>query len=104
MEAEIFMFFLFGSALTLSQITGIQTDRAINKLSGRCVGEKPTWLFGRLCGLFFGVYGFFLPAVYGGSYGALWGVLVSALAFPVFAFSIVFYVRLKESLQDRCHS
>ena len=96
MEAVIFLT-LFALAMFLSQVTGVGTDRAINKLSGRDVGGNPTWLFGRLCGLFFGVYGFFLPAILGGTYGALWGVLVSAIAFPVFAFSIVGFVRLRES-------
>lgn len=99
MELILFLVSL-AAALYVSNRTGVATDYMINKLAHYDVGENPTYLMGHLCGLFFGVYGYFIPAIFGGTYGFLWGILVAAIAFPVFAFTIVGYVRLREAIED----
>lgn len=99
MELILFLVSLI-CALVASNRTGVATIYMINKLAHYDAGENPTYLMGHLCGLFFGVYGYFLPAIFGGPYGFLWGVLVAAISFPVFAFSIVAYVRVREALED----
>lgn len=101
MEVLIFLS-LFALAMVLSHYTGIATDYLMDKANPlpRFSDNPPTYLAGKICGFFFGIYGFFLTAIFGGEYGMLWGVLVAAIAFPIFAFTIGTYVRVREYLED----
>lgn len=99
MEVLIAIVYL-AAVFFISVKSGVYTEMAMDKVTGRDAGENPQYLFGKIAGYFIGMMSGLSFAFLAGPLGPVWGLFAAAFAFPLFAFTIFAYVRAREAISD----
>ena len=85
----------------LSYHAGKFTSMAMDKVSPRDLGYKPTHLAGKIFGVFLGVMAWAMIAFFTDDFASLWAIVLGPLAYPALAAIIFIWVRASENITSQ---